>query len=119
MTKPANKKAVAPEAKKTALSLQMRDILSAAYAFVQGERYTASISSVTLETLMNEQIDQIEGSSGKSEIRPNKLDEIDKLVLETTAAVTTVKALPPSSFKLKTKDKNANTSIDGGDKVPT
>jgi len=119
MTKPADKKAVAPKVVQTKLNLQLRQTLGDAYAFVQGERLTNSIASVTLESLINEQIDQIEGTDGKTSIRPNKIEEVDRLMNETTSAVETVKSLPPSAFTLKSGTKNANTSLEGDDKVPT
>lgn len=122
MPKAANKKANAPQAKKTKLNLQIRETLGAAYAFVLGEKLTASMSAVTLEELMREQINQIEGTDGKTDIRPNMIDEVDKVVNSITEVVKTVKALPPSSFSLDTEDRkggNVNTPIDGEEEVPT
>lgn len=121
MPKAAKKKANAPKAKKTKLNLQVREILGNAYAFVLGEKFTASVSTVNLETLMQEQINQIEGTDGKTEIRPNKIEELDRMVNGVTDVVKVVKKLPPRTFSVDTEDRekgNVNTPVEGGGEVP-
>jgi hypothetical protein len=113
-------KSTAPQVTKTKLSLQLREILGAAYAFVQGRQFTETISTVTLEVLMKDQIDDISGTPkipGKS----NRIAEINKIVTETTKAVEEVKKLPPSFFAAAVKDpddpenENVNTPEDPGE----
>jgi len=121
MPKPPNKKAVAPEAKKTKLNIQIREIMNDAYAFVLGEKFTASVSSVTLETLMRERIEQIKGTEGKTSIRLNMKDRVERLMDRISQAVTTAKSLPPSAFSLSAEDKtkgNVNTSLEGDEEIP-
>lgn len=114
MAKTTKKNAVAPKVKSTKLNLQIRQILADAYSFVQGEKFTASVSSVNLETLLSEQIDQIEGTDGKTSIRLNKKDEVARLVNKITQTVATVKKMQPSAFIVKGGDKkkaNVNTPV--------
>jgi len=116
MPKAARKKANAPAVKKTKLNLQLREVLGDAYAFVLGERLTASISAVSLEKLMQEQINQIEGTDGKTDIRLNKKDALTRLTTKISEVVRTVKKLPSSSFSLSSEDRqdgNVNTPLDG------
>lgn len=122
MPKAAKKKANAPKVKKTKLNLQLREILGSAYSFVLGEKFTASVSSVNLETLMQEQINQIEGTDGKTEIRLNKKDEVDKLVNGVTEVVKALKKLPVRSFSVDTEDRqggNVNTPVSGEGEIPS
>jgi hypothetical protein len=123
MPKAAKKKANAPQVKKTKLNLQVRDILADAYSFVLGEKFTASVSSVSLETLMQEQINQIEGTDGKTDIRNNKRGALTKLVNGISEVVRVVKELPPSSFSVDTEDReggNVNTPVSGsGGEIPS
>jgi hypothetical protein len=122
MPKAAKKKANAPSVKKTKLNLQIREVLGNAYSFVLGERLTASVSTVNLETLMQEQINQIEGTDGKTDVRMNKKDELEKMVSGISEVVATVKRLPPSSFSLDTEDRkngNVNTPKEGEGEVPS
>lgn len=122
MPKAADKKANAPKVQKTKLNLQLREILGNAYAFVLGEKFTASMSTVSLETLMQEQINQIEGTDGKTEIRLNKKDALDKIVNSISEVVAAVKKLPPSYFSLNSEDRsdgNVNTTIDGEGEIPS
>ena len=122
MPKAADAKANAPQVKKTKLNLQIREVLSDAYSFVLGEKLTASVSTVSLETLMQEQINQIEGTDGMTEIRLNKKDALDKILNSITDVVAAVKKLPPSYFSLNSEDRvdgNVNTDIDGEGEIPT
>lgn len=122
MPQAADKKANAPKVQKTKLNLQIREILGNAYAFVLGEKFTNSMSTVNLETLMQEQINQIEGTDGKTEIRLNKRDALDKILNGISDVVASVKKLPPSYFSLNSEDRedgNVNTTIDGEGEIPS
>lgn len=108
------KKAVSPEVKKTKLSIKLREAMSSAYSAVMGTRYAHSVSTVTLEAMMREHIEEIEGTDGKTPIRINKLDQVEKIVTALKEAVKTAKKLPPELFSLKSweekqKSDNANT----------
>ena len=101
----AAKKAISPQVKKTKLNLQLRETLSDAYAVVMGARYARSISTVTLETMMREQIEEIDGVDGKTAIRLNKLDLVEKIVNSTKEVIKTAKSLPSESFKIEASAK--------------
>ena len=79
--------------------------MSSAYSAVMGSRYAHSVSTVTLEAMMREQIEEIEGSDGKTPIRMNKLDQVEKIVQSLKDAVATAKKLPIEAFKIEASAK--------------
>lgn len=99
------KKAVSPQVKKTKLSIKLRESMSSAYSAVMGSRYAHSVSTVTLEAMMREQIEEIEGVDGKTPIRMNKLDQVEKIVQSLKNAVATAKRLPIEAFKIEASAK--------------
>ena len=112
-------KSNAPQVAKTKLSLQLREILGTAYAFVQGRQFTESMSAVTLEVLMKDQIEDIKGTP-KISGRLNKIAEVAKIVENTTKVVEEVKKIPPETFQAAVKDPaqsdaNVNTPEDPGE----
>ena len=101
------KKATSAEAKKSKLSIKLRETMSTAYSAVMGTRYAYSVSTVTLEAMMREQIEEIEGEDGKTDIRPNKLETVEQIVNSLKEAVAAAKKIPPESFTLESwKEKN-------------
>src|SRR5512137_2733338 len=89
----------------TLLKMQMREILSNAYAFVRGRQYTETISNLTYEELLDAAIDRIEGTQGRTTVRSPILDRIKKIKEEVAKAVTTVKKQPPSYWQLESDDR--------------
>jgi len=112
---PRNERAVSPEAQQTQLNLQIRTVLGEAYAFLVGEQYAESIAAVSLETLMREQIDQIQGTSGRTSIRLNQIDRIDRMLAQLSQVVDAVTALPPEAFQIEASEEtqNVNSPLDG------
>lgn len=114
MPKATSKKQSATS-RKTRLNLQMRETLGEAYAVVMGARYAEQVSSVTLEQLMQEQINIIEGTDGTTSIRRNKVDEVDRIVESTKKVVEQAKKKHPSEFAIDVDDRasedNVNTPI--------
>jgi len=91
--------------KQTKLSMQMREILGNAYAFVRGRQYTETVANLTYEELLDAAIDRIEGTQGSSSVRSTLLDRVKKIKAEVSGAVTTVKKQPPSYWKLASDDR--------------
>ena len=91
--------------KQTKLNLKMRELLANAYGFVRGRQYTDSIANITYEELIDKAIGRIEGTKGRSEVRATKLDRIKKIKNEVAQAVKTVKAKPPSAWKIENDDR--------------
>lgn len=95
------------------LKLQMRKMLGEAYAFVRGREYTKSIANITIEELMEEAIDRIKGTSGRTGLRETLLERIKRIQSEVATAVTTVKKKPASDWSISdadfSKDDLANT----------
>ena len=121
MPRPARKKANAPQVKKTKLNLQIRQIMGDAYSFVLGEKFVDQINAVTLESLMAEQINLVEGSDGVTAIRRNKKDALEHLTTQVETAVAQLKKIPPKEFKIEadewskdpSKPAQANTPLNG------
>ena len=110
MPKPTSSKP-SGASKKTRLNLKLRATLGEAYAVVMGARYNEQISAVTLEVVMQEQINIIEGTDGITAIRPNKLDEVARILEETTTAIDQVKKKHPSDFAVDIDDRAADTNV--------
>ena len=97
----ANSKAL----KQKKLNLQMREIISNAYAFVRSREYTQTIANITYEELLDKAIDRIEGTKGRSDVRGTRLDRVNKIKQEVAQAVETVKKQPPSAWALDNDDR--------------
>lgn len=97
--------AASTKTKQGKLSLQMREILSNAYAFVRGRQYTEQMANVTYEELLDAAIDRIEGTKGRTEVRPTLLERVQKIKQEVTTAVDTVKKKPPSYWTIENDDR--------------
>lgn len=91
--------------KQKKLNLQMREIISRAYAFVRGREYTETIANITYEELLDRAIDRIEGTKGRSEVRDTRLDRVKRIKAEIEQAVDTVKKQPPSAWALDNDDR--------------
>lgn len=121
MPKPPPKKATAPQVKKTKLNLRLRQIMGDAYSFVLSEKFTDQINAVTLESLMAEQINLVEGSEGVTAIRRNKKDALDHLTTQLETAAAQIKKVPPKDFEIEAdermadpnKPNQANTPLSG------
>jgi hypothetical protein len=97
--------------RKTRLNLQMRETLGEAYAVVMGSRFNEQISSVTLEILMQEQINLIEGSDGTTAVRRNKISEVDRIVESTKKVVEQAKKKHPSEFSIDVDDRMVDENV--------
>lgn len=73
------------------LKLEMRRILGDAYAFVRGSEYTKTAAAITYEQMIDEAINDIEGTKGRKDDRATKLERIKRIKQEVSTAVTTVK----------------------------
>lgn len=91
--------------KQTKLTMQMREILGNAYAFVRSRQYTETVANLTYEELLDAAIDRIEGTKGSGSKRATLLDRVKKLKAEVGQAVTTVKKQPPSYWRLKSDER--------------
>lgn len=91
-------------------NLDLRRILSNAYASLEAEKTTNSFNAYTFEEAMDAQIERIEGKG--TPIRPNELDRISKIESELVQAVEKIKAMPPEMFNEKDEAQDVNTSED-------
>jgi len=101
-------------AKQKALTIQMRQVMSDAYTFVRSRQYTETVANLTYEELLDAAVAAIEGTVGRSEVRATRLERVQKLKEQVTAAVATIKSKPPQSWKIEgdgkvEDDDSANT----------
>jgi hypothetical protein len=97
--------AASTKEKQGKLSMQMREVLSNAYSFVRGRQYTEQMANITYEELLDEAINRIEGTKGRTELRPTLLERITHIKEEVSQAVDTVKKKPPSYWTIENDDR--------------
>jgi hypothetical protein len=101
----------------SALNIEMRRVISDAYAFVRGNDWNKYAANLTYEELLSLAIDRIDGSQKMGNTRATRLDRIASIKSSIAAAVTTVKAKPPSAWGFETYEpadavEHANTPED-------
>jgi hypothetical protein len=89
------------------LSLELRRVLSNAYAFLQGERAAESFGALTYEALADQQIERIEGRQSLG--RPNELERIERLERELVSLVAQLRTLPAEAFVSSDPARDVNT----------
>lgn len=97
--------AATAKSKQGQLSMQMREILANAYAFVRGRQYNETAANLTYEELLDAAIEKIEGTKGRNEVRGTLLDRIQKIKTEVVQAVDTVKKKPPSYWVIENDER--------------
>jgi hypothetical protein len=100
------------EEKKQEVSFELRRSLNNAYAFVEGQKTIQSFSALTIEDLLDQQIERIEGQD--TQARPNELNRITKTVNDVVAAAEKIKSMPDDAFNEHDNQKDVNTSPDVG-----
>lgn len=90
------------------LQMRLRRSVGNAYAFVLADQNTQTIASFTLEDALDLQIESIEG--GGTQLRPNKLDRLERIKQEIVTAVEQIKELPPEYFQDPDETKDVNTT---------
>jgi hypothetical protein len=68
---------------------------------VRGRQFTEQLANVTYEELLDAAIDRIEGTKGRTEVRPTLLERIKMIKEEVVQAVDTVKKKPPSYWTIE------------------
>lgn len=90
-----------------ARNTRLREALGDAYAALQAEKTIQSFSAFTFEEALDAQIERIEGAG--TQLRPNELDRVDRILSQVTQAVDQIKSLPPESFAKAKPDEDVNT----------
>jgi hypothetical protein len=94
-------------AKQQEQNLELRRAINNAYAFIEGQKLVQSFSAVTIEELMDQQIERIEGKSTTQ--KPNEIDRINKTETELIAAVENIKKMPDDAFRKTPEENGVNT----------
>lgn len=89
---------------------RLREALANAQAALQGEKTVQSFSAFTLEEALDAQIERIEGAG--TQLRPNELVRVDKILNEVRQSTNQIKALPPEAFVKADPDQDVNTPED-------
>jgi len=90
--------------KKRLQILQLREALGNGYAFVRGRQYNQSVANITFEELIDQAVDRIEGTAGRSDVRATLLDRVKKIRQEVSSAVDTVKQRPPTDWVIESDE---------------
>jgi len=85
----------------------LREAVSDAYASLQAEKSVQSFAAFTFEEALDNQIERIEGKG--TQLRPNELVRIDRILNEVVDAVTEIKKLPPESFVKPIEEEDVNS----------
>lgn len=86
-----------------------RELLSNAYAFVEGQKLIQTTSALTPEDLYDRFIERISGKDTQS--RPNVLNRIEKLKNDMIASIEKIKAINPEDFRQPDAGQDVNTPI--------
>lgn len=92
------------------VNFEIRRDLADAYSFVAGQQAVRSFNALTVEELMDAQIERIEGAD--TDARPNELHRIDAIETQLLQATERVKALPPEAFEDPDETNDVNTTDD-------
>ena len=86
---------------------RLRESLSNAHAALQSERTIQSFSAFTFEEALDAQIERISGAG--TQLRPNELDRVDRILSQVSDAVAQIKSLPPEVFAKPSEQDDVNT----------
>lgn len=89
------------------LSLQLRQTISDAYAFVRSREVSSSFSAVTFEDLAQQQLERLSGNGTPT--RPSYAARVEGVANAVRAAAEKIKSLPADAFK--NTNKNVNTPV--------
>ena len=78
-----------------------------AYAFVEGQRFTQSFASFTVEEAMDAFVERLSGKD--TQVRPNAINRVKNVLARVEAAVEKIKAMPPESFRQGDATTDVNT----------
>lgn len=100
-------KAAAEDDKKQQQADEYREVLSNAYAFIEGQKSNQSFAALTPEDCMDRFVERIEGKD--TEARPNVLNRVTKIKNQVMAAVEKIKLLPADAFRRQSDKTDVNT----------
>lgn len=86
---------------------RLRETLANAHAALQAERTIQSFSAYTFEEALDAQIERISGAG--TQLRPNELDRVDRILSQVSDAVDQIKSLPPETFAKPSEADDVNT----------
>lgn len=95
------------DATQQAQNLELRVALSDAYASIEGQKAVQSFNAITFEDLADQQIQRIEGAD--TQMRPNELHRVQRVLNNVLQAVAKIKALPPEAFAKQDQNRDVNT----------
>jgi len=103
-------KKTAEDDKRQDQAQQHREILSNAYAFVEGQKATKSFAAITPEDLYDRFIERVEGAD--TQARPNVLNRITRTKNELSSAVAALRVLPAEAYRTPNPSTDVNTPVE-------
>lgn len=82
-----------------------------AYAFVEGQRFTQSFASFTVEEAMDAFVERLSGKD--TPVRPNVINRTKGVAARVAAAVEKIKAMPADAFRASDPATDVNTPAEG------
>lgn len=107
----ADKRENGQEESVQARNTRLREALSNAYTALQAEKSVQSFGAFTFEEALDNQIERIEGKG--TQLRPNELDRVSRILSQVRDAVVQVKALPPEAFAEPKEGEDVNSDPNG------
>lgn len=89
---------------------EFRRVLGNAVGMLRSDEARNSYASLSLEELIDKQIDKLEGSDG---MNPSRLARIRSVRQELSDSIEGMKATPPENFRRHDPNEDANTAPEG------
>lgn len=89
----------------------LRTDIHNAYAFVEGQRFTQSFASFTVEEAMDAYVERLSGKD--TPVRPNVINRTKAVAARVAAAVEKIKAMPADAFRAADPATDVNTPVEG------
>lgn len=100
---------MAEEKSNQQVSVELRRAVKSGVAFLQGAQFREGVAAVTLDELLAQQIEMIEG--GGTTNRLGILEKIEKVRTELRSTTDQIRQLPPESFEGPSEDDDVNTPV--------
>ena len=100
---------MADDTKDNEQNLDLRESLNNAYAFIEGQKSVNAFATVTIEDMLDQQIERLSGDSLPT--KKNAIDTINYLESQVVVAVAKIKELPDDTFQKQRSKDNVNTPV--------
>jgi len=92
---------------------EYRRVVSAAVGALRSAEVNNSFAAITLEEVVDQAIELIEGDPGAGTTKPNKLLRADTIKRDLDNAIEGIRATDPDLFRVRNANEDVNTDLDG------